>query len=178
MQRREFLHVGLLSSAAVLCRQRTLFHWTLSPHELTQSASTGNRGVETPASLAPYVTPLAVPPVIEAGSGQKISIGLREAYQPVLRDLKPTRIWGYNGMWPGPTLRVRRDQPLTVKWRNELPVRHFLPIDNTLHGAEGSLPEVRTVAHLHGAQVMPDSDGYPEAWSTSDGRTGPSYSST
>src|SRR5437870_10210849 len=27
--------------------------------------------------------------------------------------------------------------------------------------------------HAHGLKVLPESDGYPEAWFTSDGRTGP-----
>ena len=26
------------------------------------------------------------------------------------------------------------------------------------------MPQVRTVVHLHGAEVEPDSDGHPEAW--------------
>ena len=91
------------------------------------------------------------------------------------RDLPPTNLWGYNGMWPGPTIEVRRGQALSVKWTNQLPTKHFLPIDHTIHGADESLPEVRTVVHVHGAQVLPDSDGYPEAWSTSDGKTGPTW---
>ena len=34
------------------------------------------------------------------------------------------------------------------------------------------MPQVRTVTHVHGAQVLPDSDGYPDAWVTSDGKAG------
>jgi spore coat protein A len=34
-------------------------------------------------------------------------------------------------------------------------------IDDTLHGDEPGQPFVRTVVHLHGAKVQPDSDGYP-----------------
>ena len=39
-------------------------------------------------------------------------------------------------------------------------------IDPTLHGSEPGTPEVRTVVHLHGARVMPESDGLPEQWFT------------
>jgi spore coat protein A len=88
------------------------------------------------------------------------------------RDLPAATMWGYNAMWPGPTFEVRRDEPISVKWLNQLPTRHFLPIDPTIHGSEAGVPEVRTVTHLHGAQVLPDSDGYPDAWITSDGRAG------
>ena len=41
---------------------------------------------------------------------------------------------------------------MNVKWVNELPLKHMLPLDPTLHGAMDS-PEVRTVVHLHGANV-------------------------
>jgi FtsP/CotA-like multicopper oxidase with cupredoxin domain len=65
---------------------------------------------------------------------------------------------------PGPTLEVRSGQPVLVEWSNELPTRHFLPIDQTLHGTETDKPEVRTVVHLRGGRTGPESDGYPESW--------------
>lgn len=40
------------------------------------------------------------------------------------------------------------------------------------------MPKVRTVVHVHGAQVLPESDGYPDAWFTSDGKTGAQYDSS
>jgi spore coat protein A len=88
------------------------------------------------------------------------------------RDLPPATAWGYNGMWPGPTFEVRTGQPLSIKWTNQLPTKPFLPIDYTIHGSEEGVPEVRTVTHVHGAQVLPDSDGYPDSWFTSDGKKG------
>lgn len=100
---------------------------------------------------------------------------MREFRHKAHRDLPPTTMWGYNGMWPGPTFELRRGQSISVNWINELPTRHFLPIDHTIHGAEESLPEARAVVHVHGAQVLPENDGYPEAWSTSDGKTGPAW---
>lgn len=99
------------------------------------------------------------------------------AKQKIHRDLPATNIWSYNGSWPGPTIEVRKNRPLTVKWSNQLPTRHFLPIDPTLHGSEATLPQVRAVPHLHGAQTLPESDGYPGAWFTSDGKTGPQFHS-
>ena len=71
-----------------------------------------------------------------------------------------------------PTFEVRKGQPLSIKWSNQLPTKHFLPIDYTIHGSEENVPEVRTVTHVHGAQVLPESDGYPDSWFTSDGKTG------
>jgi spore coat protein A len=133
--------------------------------------------VQKPVSLARYVDRLPIPPVIRASDpAQTLEVQMREFQHKAHRDLPATGMWGYNGMWPGPTLEVRRGQALTVKWTNNLPTKHFLPIDHTIHGAEESLPEARTVVHVHGAQVLPEHDGYPEAWGTSDGKTGPTWS--
>ena len=126
-----------------------------------------------PSSLARYVDPLPIPPVIRpAQEAEPVRISMRPFRHKAHRDLPLTSLWGYNGMWPGPTFELRRGQPLTVKWTNALPTKHFLPIDATVHGAEPGVPEVRTVVHLHGAQVLPESDGYPDAWFTADGKKG------
>ena len=73
-------------------------------------------------------------------------------------------MWGFNGTSPGPLFETRSGQGLMVEWANQLPAKHFLPIDHTLHGAEADQPEVRCVVHLHGGRTPPKSDGYPEDW--------------
>ncbi len=93
-------------------------------------------------------------------------VSMREFQMKVHRDVPPTTLWGYAGCCPGPTIEARRDQPILVEWVNELPEKHFLPIDHTLHGAEADKPEVRTIVHLHGGRTGPESDGYPEDWFT------------
>jgi spore coat protein A len=136
-----------------------------------------------PISLAPYVDALPRLPVIHpygqsggaAEAGGVVTVRMREIRTKVHRDLPATRMWGYNGTWPGPTFEARSGQPITVKWINELPTKHFLAIDPSIHGAEEGTPEVRTVVHVHGAKVLPEHDGYPEAWFTSDGKTGPTF---
>ncbi len=77
-----------------------------------------------------------------------------------------TTTWGFEGSYPGPVIEVRPNQKIKVKWVNHLPVKHLLPVDTTIHGAEPNVPRVRTVIHLHGAVVRPESDGYPDAWFT------------
>ncbi|NMH69323.1 multicopper oxidase domain-containing protein [Bacillus sp. RO3] len=93
-------------------------------------------------------------------------VSMIQTMKKLHRDLPPTTIWGYNGEYPGPTFRVQRNEPICVLWKNELPLKHFLPIDTTVHGAEKNKPEVRTVVHLHGGVTPDTSDGYPEAWFT------------
>ena len=45
-------------------------------------------------------------------------------------------------------------------------INTFLPIDHSIHGAGSGTPDVRTIIHLHGGRVPPESDGYPENWYT------------
>ena len=89
---------------------------------------------------------------------------MRQFEAKLHRDLRPTRQWGYSSATPGPIFETRSGQGLLVEWVNELPEKHFLPIDHNIHGAEADKPEVRTVVHLHGAKAGPKSDGYPESW--------------
>ncbi len=152
---------------------------------LTMSAAFHQAGSRAPvprvrtqlnsSALAPFVDPLPIPEIARSaglapGPGDSCAkiphyrIAMRECEAKLHRDLKPTRMWGYGGAVPGPTFETRRGQGLIVEWVNELPSKHFLPIDHTIHGAEADKPEVRTVVHLHGGRVPPESDGYPENW--------------
>jgi spore coat protein A, manganese oxidase len=84
----------------------------------------------------------------------------------VHRDLPATHLWGFDASSPGPTFETRSNQGLIVEWVNNLPGKHFLPIDHNLDGAGTDVPEVRSVIHLHGGKTPPGSDGYPEHWYT------------
>ncbi len=121
-------------------------------------------------SLEKFVDALPIPSVIKA---EKMidnipfyRVKMKQMQQKLHRDLPPTTLWGYNGMYPGPTFETQRNHPILVQWENKLPFEHLLPIDRTVHGAEPNKPSVRTVVHLHGGRVKPENDGYPEAWFT------------
>jgi spore coat protein A len=128
-----------------------------------------------PVSLTRFVDPLPIPPLARAAGerahaaypGRTLPyyrLRMRAFSARVHRDLPPTAQWGYEGCSPGPTLEATRGEPLLVEWVNALPAQHFLPIDHGIHGAERDKPEVRTVAHVHGARAPAASDGYPEDW--------------
>ena len=128
-----------------------------------------------PSKLTPWVDALPIPEVVEHHEFRPspddpnvklpfYRLAMREVHQKVHRDLPPTRMWGFNNSSPGPIFETRSGQGLLVEWVNELPAKHFLPIDHTLHGAEVDKPEVRSVIHLHGGKTPPGSDGYPEDW--------------
>ncbi len=135
----------------------------------------------TQGLLRKFVDALPIPRGIEPSgklNGVPLyNVAMKQFAQKLHRDLPATALWGYNAQYPGPTFDVRRASPIAVKWENDLPGTHFLPIDETIHGAELPTPPVRTVVHLHGMKTMPASDGYPEAWFTNGFRkTGPDFS--
>ena len=140
-------------------------------HAMPAQANTLNAG-----TLAAFVDPLPIPAVAKSSSMKPLPsspktvvpyyrLAAQQVETKIHRDLKPTRMWGFGGSVPGPTLELRSGEEVLVEWANELPQQHFLPIDQRLHGAEGN-PQVRMVTHLHGGFVPPDSDGWPEDWYT------------
>jgi spore coat protein A len=163
--RRKFLQQGaLLAGAAVMHH-----------HPGPSRAALQVRPALDPNSLTRFVDPLPLLPVARpagtrpspADAALKIPyyrIAMRPFETNVHRDLKPTRMWGFDSVFPGPTIEVRSGQEILVEWANELPDKHFLPIDNNLTCAGKDQPEVRAVVHLHGAKAPPESDGYPLDW--------------
>ena len=147
--------------------RRTLAH----PMVPTRAATP----VVDPGSLARFVDALPLPvtaqpvdrrraPGAPAARVSYYRVSARAALQKLHRDLPATSLWSYGGTVPGVMIEARAGEGLLVEWVNELPSRHFLPIDHSLHGAEAGLPEGRTVVHVHGAKARPESDGYPEDW--------------
>lgn len=120
--------------------------------------------------LPKFIDPLPIPPVLKAkwknGRSTYYEVSMIENRQSLHSELPPTTIWGFEGIYPGPTIEVNSGEKVYVKWKNKLPYKHFLPIDHTVHGAEEDKPDVRTVVHLHGGRTEPGSDGYPDAWFT------------
>jgi spore coat protein A, manganese oxidase len=162
MQRRTFLKL-MSGSAGVATVMGSGAMSLLLPARRAEGQSFGE-------SLTKFVDSLPIPPVIRPSTyvdGKPLfKVTMRQFRQKLHRDLPPTRLWGYNSLYPGPTFEARQGTPIAVQWINDLPAKHLLPIDTTLHGDEAPTPEVRTVVHLHGHKVLPKSDGYPEAWFT------------
>ncbi|MGJ7922909.1 multicopper oxidase domain-containing protein [Neobacillus sp. LXY-4] len=120
-----------------------------------------------PDTIPKFVDELPIPKVLKPEDRKDgydyYEVEMKAAKHKFHKDFKETLIFGYNGMYPGPTFQTMKGQAVKVKWINNLPFNHFLPVDKTIDGATGN-PEVRTVVHLHGANVAPDSDGHPDAW--------------
>jgi spore coat protein A, manganese oxidase len=168
LSRRRLLRRGLYTAAGLTLRQGV---------PALGQAMASPRQVHSDVKLTRYVDALPIPPVIRPTGepNEIIDIEMRQFHQKVHRDLPPTTVWGYNGSWPGPTIEAQSGHLLKINWVSKLPSTHLLPIDHSIHGAESTLPAVRNVAHLHGACVLPDDDGYPEAWFTAHGEHGPKF---
>jgi bilirubin oxidase len=165
-------------------------------------------GTLDPAAISKYQQPLVIPPAmprtakVAQGKGEKkisyYEIAVRQFQQQILPAPMPlTTVWSYGSVnhpgtfnYPAYTIEARWNQPVRVKWINDLKdpatgefLPHLLPIDQTLHwanpsgGIEGrdsrptftSTPgpytgPVPIVTHLHGAAATEESDGFPEAW--------------
>lgn len=128
--------------------------------------------------LTKFRDPLQIPPVLRPSPGQLLTVRMRAVDARLHSELPPTRVWAYNGSFPGPTIEVRRGERLRVAWQNELtgsyPVT-AVEVPNGIPGAtpgpgrDGApaLPDVAalppwTVVHLHGNRTGGGNDGWPE----------------
>ena len=126
----------------------------------------------TPA-LTPYVDPLPIPATLTPTgifNGLPLyEVRVQQMQHQVHSELPATTMWGYNGVFPGPTFDVNSGDGIYVKWINDLRdgsgaylTTHHLPVDLCLHGPMELGPTPRTVTHLHGGHVPWTSDGFPE----------------
>ena len=139
----------------------------------------------------PLVRPIPGPGVIDARAGGAHNVVITQFEQDLGLGLGiKTKVWGYNGQYPGPTFLARKDVPVQVYWYNHLTtgangtgayLPHLLPVDVSIHwalrdyideeGIEDWEAEVGVpiVTHLHGGHSESASDGLPEAWYTPNG---------
>ena len=136
ISRREFLRLGLIAGIGVAL-----------PFSASACSGEGSTGTLLPSRVKlpePFGVPLPLPPVLEpvrtdAGAGY-YEITQKVGRMEILPGLE-TEVWGYEGMFPGPTIESRSGRKIVVRQTNELPV----PVST----------------HLHGGRTPPESDGYP-----------------
>ncbi|HEX2195564.1 MAG TPA: multicopper oxidase family protein, partial [Actinomycetota bacterium] len=124
--RRDFLKVALAGGAALaLPRPAVAF-------------------AEAFAAVEPFQVPLRVPrvlkPVRSTDERDYFVTTLRAARRRLLPG-KQTPIWGFDGAFPGPTIKVTRGREAVVRRVNQL--------------------DVPVTIHLHGGRVPASSDGHP-----------------
>jgi spore coat protein A, manganese oxidase len=133
--RRKFFKVGLMGAAAL-----ALWLGTLSIPLTRLGASAPVRS----PSVQPFRVPLPIPPVLKpvrtSSDTDYYETVQRVGRQEIVPGLM-TEVWGYDGIFPGPTIEARRGREVEVRQWNELPV----PVS----------------VHLHAGKTPPESDGYP-----------------
>jgi len=91
-----------------------------------------------------FATALPIPPVLEPTRsdehGEYYELEARESAAAILPG-KQTMIRGYNGIFPGPTIKAMRGRATHVRFTNKL--------------------QTPVVTHLHGGHTPSDSDGWP-----------------
>ncbi len=190
--RREFLRIGALVSAGFVMPLTRIV--SLARAQLpTIIDPLYTQPILDPAAIPKFVTPLPNPLTpgfilshTEVDGADFYAVSMRQFTQQVLPAGFPvTTVWGYGDAnnpatfsYPGHTIVAHRGTPVKVRYSSELPATHLLPVDTTPHcgpNTASCAPTGRTIVHLHGGHVGPESDGYPEAWFTADGQTGPFF---
>ncbi len=135
-----------------------------------------------PNTQPKFVNPLTIPSTMTPSYGNHYDVDMVQfihdagLIDPATGSPLSTKMWGYNGEFPGPTFDITANQSISVKWNNKLKqngkvLPHILPVDETIHWARPTnYPNcgVPTVTHLHGGHTEASSDGYPDAWFTPD----------
>ena len=135
VSRRRFLKLGAMAGAGLVLPLGTL--------SIPLSRLAASTSVRSP-SVEPFKVPLPIPPTLKpvrrGADTDYYEMTQRAERQEILPGLK-TEVWGYDGMFPGPTVEVRSGRNVEIRQWNELPV----PVST----------------HLHGGKTPPESDGYP-----------------
>ncbi|MEV0278260.1 O-aminophenol oxidase PhsA [Streptomyces sp. NPDC050610] len=135
------------------------------------------------AELTPFIDALPIPPALRPGRQEAlngIDIDLTATWVRLHSQLPPTKVWAYEGHYPGPTIEVPRGRRLRVRWNNRLAGSYPVtaveavpqqgspsPSDVPGRSGAGPLADVAalppwTVTHLHGAVTGGGNDGWAE----------------
>ena len=168
LSRRDLIKLGLLTSSGLLIAKRGL----------SARAARADSAPSSPPTT-PFVVPLPIPPIAQAvssltpapqavpntaaGEARQVThqrwdeflprgfyeIHEREAPHSFHPELPVNTIWGYDGIFPGPTYKGRYGQPVLVRMHNDLPADHV----------GFGIPQTST--HLHNGHTPSESDGFP-----------------
>jgi len=94
--------------------------------------------------IGEFCLPLPIPnilsPLLADATTDYYELTQQEAWREIIPGIR-SRVWGYNGTFPGPTIKARRGRKTVVTHINKL--------------------RVSSVVHLHGGMTRPEFDGFP-----------------
>jgi len=141
LNRRDVLQLGLWAGSAFFL-----------PFSSQKSAAAAPLSPQIPR----FQIPLSIPPILSPEYCDETTDYYEIKIQKARVEILPgttTEIWGYNGLFPGPTIRQRGGNPKTegrqsvVRFINEL-------------GKDEEGSEIKVVIHLHGMASLPQYDGF------------------
>lgn len=138
LSRRQLIKLGLASGAAIALPAEA-FAWGSSG---SGGTTYGNGGTGVTAFSLPLALPSVLQPSSTDATTDYYTLTHTVAQQQIIPG-KLTTIWGYNGQYPGPTIKARVGRKVVINQIN-------------------NLPESVSV-HQHGGHTPPDSDGHPNA---------------
>jgi spore coat protein A, manganese oxidase len=136
ISRREFLGLGLVAGMGLTI-----------PFGASACSGEGSTGTLLPSKARlpdPFGVPLPVPPVLAPVRSDAVVDYYKVTQKAGKAEILPglqTEVWGYDGIFPGPTIESRSGRKIVIRQHNGLPV----PVST----------------HLHGGRTPPESDGYP-----------------
>jgi len=135
MTRRSFLKMGAMAGVGLALPVGALSR----PFDRIGAA-----GSVISPSVEPFEVPLPAPSVLKPvhtdSTTDHYEVTQKARTLEILPGMK-TEVWGYDGLFPGPTVEARSGRKVVIRQMNELPV----PVSS----------------HLHGGRTPPGSDGYP-----------------
>ncbi|HMP82204.1 MAG TPA: multicopper oxidase family protein [Verrucomicrobiota bacterium] len=153
---------------AMLNRRRMLRNSALGLAALALNPvrALGNMNMNmSPGGSSPWLTlykdALNIPPVLKPeirGKTHYYTVTLQTGLARTHSDLPPTPVWGFNGLYPGPTIKATKGQPVVVRFVSQLPDTHGMNAE-----ASAEIGMMYPAVHLHGAHVAPEDDGHPLA---------------
>ena len=157
LTRRELVKYGLSASGVFLL-----------PLQFPKKALADSTSTETSTKTAPwssFKTPLTIPPVLlphESDNKDNIDyyeIVMSKGNQQFAGRSATYEFWGYNGIFPGPTIKQRQDRQAEVSFVNKLGTTN---IGRNGCPQAGNPEDIKAVVHLHGMPSLPQYDGYAE----------------
>ena len=139
--RREVLTLGLLGGAAMLLPMERTARTRLDIADRIPESQ-----LPKPFQV-PFTRPPVLKPVRSDADTDYYQIAMKQARLEILPG-KKTTIYGYNGITPGPTIKVRKGRKAVVRQINSLPDVSFANY------------KTWTSVHLHGSDSLPQYDGY------------------
>jgi len=175
--RREFVKIGVAAGAGMMVLGRAQRAWAFyqTPPGTIPLFGTTLRGAADIPVASHYGFTAPTTGVLH----YKMEINqFTDQITPLGGPMGPTTLWGFNPVGSlqkhlGGIIVGQSGQPIQITFRNNLPLTHIIPNDQTIPGA--NLGANRTAIHFHGGLVPWISDGGPFDWWNPAGGKGASF---